>query len=61
MTLKCDENLKKKLTQGFTNGIRNLVNFHACSQKPENLLLDGLLLSKTYKDLGEKVQKYYVS
>ena len=49
------QNLMKKMTQGFTNGIRNLVNFHASSQKPENLFLDGLLLSKTYKDLGEKV------
>ena len=37
--------------------MRNLVNFHASSQKSENLLFDQILLSKAYKDLDEKVQK----
>ena len=36
-------------------------NFDANSRKSENLHFDGLLLSKAYKDLNEKVQKSYVS
>ena len=35
----------------------NLFNFHGSSQNSENLPFDGLLLSKSYKDLDEKVQK----
>ena len=34
----------------------NLVNFHAISYKSENLQFDGLVLSKAYKVLDEKVQ-----
>ena len=40
---------------------RNLVDFHVSSQKFENLHFEGLLLSKAYKVLDEKVQKDYVS
>ena len=40
---------------------RNLINFHASSRKSENLHFDGLVLSKAYKVLDEKVQKSYVS
>ena len=40
---------------------KNLVNFHGGSRKSENLHFDGLLLSKAYKDLHEKLQKSYVS
>ena len=36
---------------------RNSVNFHASSRKSENLHFHGLLLSKAYKVLDEKVQK----
>ena len=61
MTLKGDAKFKGKLTCGLKNDIRNLVNFHASSRKSENLHFDGLLLSKAYKDLDEKVQKSYVS
>ena len=61
MTLKGDAKFKGKLTRGLKNDIRNLVNFHASSRKSENLHFDGLLLSKAYKDLDEKVQKSYVS
>ena len=61
MTLKGDTKFKGKLTCGLKNDIRNLVNFHASSRKSENLHFDGLLLSKAYKDLDEKVQKIYVS
>ena len=61
MTLKGDANFKGKLTCGLKNDIRNLVNFHASRQKSGNLHFDGLLFSKAYKDLDEKVQKSYVS
>ena len=60
MTLKGDAKCKGKLTRGLKNVIKNWVNFHASSQKSENLHFDGLLLSKAYKDLDEKVQKCYV-
>ena len=38
-----------------------LANFHASSWKSGNLHFDGLLLSKAYKYLNEKVKKSYVS
>ena len=41
--------------------IRDFINFHATSQKPENLHFDRILLPKVYKDLDEKIQKGYVS
>ena len=52
---------KEKLTGGLKTDLRNLVNFHASSRKSENLHFDGLILSKAYKVLDEKVQKSYVS
>ena len=55
MTLKGDSKLKGKLTRSLRNGIRNLVNFHASSQKSENLHFDGLVLCKAYEVSGEKV------
>ena len=61
MTLKGDAEFKGKLTRGLKNDVRNLVNFHVSSRKYENLHFDGLLLSKAYKVLDEKVQKSYVS
>ena len=61
MTLTGDAKFKGKLTCGLKNDLQNLVNFHASSQKSGNLQFDGLLLSKAYKDLDEKVQKIYVS
>ena len=61
MTLKGDAKSKGKLTRGLKNEKWNLVNFHASSQKSENLHFDALLLSKTYNFLDEKVQKSYVS
>ena len=45
MTLKNDGIFKGKLTRGFKNDKRNLVSFHASSQKTENLNFDVLLLS----------------
>ena len=57
MTLKGDAKFRGKLTFGLKNNIRNLVNFHASSQKSENLHFDRILLSKVYNDLDEKIQK----
>ena len=61
MTLKSCAKFKGKLICGLKSELRNLVNFHASSQKSGNVHFDGLLLSKSYKDLDEKVQKSYVS
>ena len=46
MTLKGDAEFKEKLICSLKNDIRNLVNFHANSQKSEDLHFDGLLLSE---------------
>ena len=62
MALKYDAILKEKLIGGgLKNGIRNLVNFHATKRKSEILNFDGLVLSKAYKVLDEKLQESYVS
>ena len=60
MTLKGDSKFKGKLTCGLKKDIRNLVNSYANNRKSGNLHFDGLLLSKAYKKLDEKVQKSYV-
>ena len=57
MTLKGDAKFKVKLTRVLENDIRNLVNFHASNRKSGNLHFYGLLLSKEYNVLVEKVQK----
>ena len=51
----------EKFTGGLKNDISNLINLHASSRKSENLHFDGLILSKAYKVVYEKVQKSYVS
>ena len=61
MTMKGGEIFKEKCTGGLKYDIRNLVNFHVSSHKSENLHFDGLVLSKEYKVLDEKIQKSYVS
>ena len=61
MALEGDAKFKGKLARGWKNDKRNLVNFHASSQKSENLYFDGFILSKAYKVLDEKVQKSYVA
>ena len=61
MTLKGDAIFKETLTGGLKNGIRNFINFHAISCKSESLHFDGLVLSKAYKVLDEKLMKSYVS
>ena len=60
MTLKGDAKFKGKLTRGLKN-YTNLVNFHARSRKFENLHFNGLISSKAYNVLDEKVQKSYFS
>ena len=52
--------LKKKLTGGLKNDIRNLINFHGRSRESENVHFDGLLLLIAYKVSVEKVQKSYL-
>ena len=61
MTLSGEAKLQKKRTGGLRNDSRNLVNFHASSQKSENLHSDRDLLSIVYKVSAEKVQKSYLS
>ena len=61
MKLKGGAKFSVKLTGGLKNNFSNLLNFHASSRKSGNLHFDGLLLSKAYKDLDEKVQKSFVS
>ena len=61
MTLTGDAKFKEKMTCGWKNDIRNLVNFHVSSRRSENLHFDQILFSKAYKDLAEKIQKSYVS
>ena len=58
-TGKFEGKFEGKLTRGLKNDERNLVNFHASSRNCENLHFDGLLLSKAYKVLDEKVQRSY--
>ena len=57
MTLKDDAKFKGKLICHLKKHLKNLVNFHASRRMPENLHFDQMFLSKTYKDLDEKVQK----
>ena len=59
--LRGDAKFIGKLTHGLKNDIKNLINFHLSSRNCKNLHFDGLLLSKAYKVLDEKVQKSYVS
>ena len=61
MTLKGHAKFKGKLTCCLKNDIGNLIKFHGSSRKSENLNFDGLLLSKAYIVLVEKVQLSYVS
>ena len=48
LKLKCHAKFKEKLTHGFKNDMRNLVNFHQGTQKSGNFHFHGLLLSKVY-------------
>ena len=46
MTLHSDPKFKEKLTFCLKNDMRNLMNFNLSSEKSENLLFDGMFLSK---------------
>ena len=48
MTVESDAKFEEKLALGFTNDMKNLVNFNANSVKSENLHSDALLLSIAY-------------
>ena len=48
MTLKSNAKFEEKLTLGFKNDMRNLVNFNASSSKSENLQFDVLLYLMSY-------------
>ena len=61
MALKKDAKFEEKLTVGFKNDMRGLVNFNAIGGKSENLHFDMLLLSIAYKVSATKVQKSYLS
>ena len=54
MTLKGNAKFNGKLTFGWKNDIRILVNFHASSRKSVNLHFHALLLSKVYYVLAKK-------
>ena len=43
---KSDAKFKEKLTFGFKYDMRNLVNFHLTTQKPENSFLMGSFCPK---------------
>ena len=60
MTLKSDAKFEEKLTLGYKNEMRNLMNFNVSSRKSENLHFDVLLLSIAYKVLAKKEQKNYL-
>ena len=56
MILKSDAKFEEKLTLGFKNDMRNLVNFNASSGRSENFHFGVLLLSIAYKVSAKKVQ-----
>ena len=60
MTLKSDAKFKGKLTRDMKNDLRNLVNFHASSRKPENLHLMGSFCPKHIKEM-EKYKRVAMS
>ena len=57
MTLKSDTKFEEKLSLGFKNAMRNLVNFNVSSGKSENLHFDVLLLSIAYKVSAKKYRR----
>ena len=46
MTLKSDAKFTENLTFCLKNDMRNLTNFNSSGEKSENLLFDGIFLSK---------------
>ena len=46
MTMNSDAKFEEKLTLGFKNDMKNLVNFHPTTQKSENFTLMGYFCPK---------------
>ena len=46
MTMKSDAKFEEKLTLGFKNDMKNLVNFHPTSQKSQNFTSMGYFCLK---------------
>ena len=46
MTMKSDANFEEKLTLGFKNNMKNLVNFHPATQKSKNFSSMGYFCPK---------------
>ena len=59
MTLKSDIKFEEKLTFGFKNDMKNLVNFNVSSDKSYNWHFDVLPLSIAYTVSAKNVQKYF--
>ena len=59
MTLKSDVKFKEKLTCGFKYDIRNFVNFHPATQKPENFTLTGSFCPK-YVRFGLEIYRVVI-
>ena len=57
MTLKGDTKFKGKLACGLKNDLHNLVNFHASSQRSENLEFDRIFCPKHLKLLMKKYRR----
>ena len=57
MTLKSDAKSEEKLTLGFKNEMRNLVNFNVRIGKSENLDFNVVLLLIVYKVSANKSTK----
>ena len=59
MALKSDAKYEEKLSLGFKNYMRNLVNFHPTPHKSKNF--NVLFLSKVYEVSAKKMQTIYLS
>ena len=57
MILKSYAKFEEKLTVGYKNDMRSLVDFNARGGKSENLHFDVLLLSIAYKVLAKKCRR----
>ena len=49
MTMKSDAKFEEKLTLGFKNDMKNLVNFHPTTQKSKNFTLMGYFCPKNMR------------
>ena len=61
MTLKSDTKFEVKLTLGFKNDMRNLVNFHPTTQKSKNFTSMGYFYPKHMRFELEKIRRSYLS